>query len=726
MNKNIRAAFYYTLDFQKRVLVPIAQYFKDSLITNEPESLKNFQPDFVFTADYSCKFLSEYFKDENVFIMAVRHGAVNKYSEPEDDFCYADFVFGTEYEKKYLESGNVKPRMKFIVTGNPWVDETFRIPVRHIDQNNPTILFAPTYNPEISAAAVPGNKLYELLSKVFPNFDLIIKPHPAILDRRFEHLKKYEETFDDWLSYWKSLEKNCDNVQFISDPSESIGKYFVDTDILISDRSSLIWEFIILERPVLLYNSESEPELWSKYSTEYSIRNKIDVGPYYKDENQFLSHLKDIFKLHQEFYSERQRAYKDELFGNHQDEFSARRVAEEIFRIFEEEISNKIIEEAEHYIQNNHFDRAKEILNKACNYDKFKEDALNDLAYIEITSGNYNKALEYIQNTLAINPNNEIASNNLNYLIENQLADPIEIKTSLLKIFKTPLSLNKLSGFEHFVNYERKMKGEYLNREEFEKKLIPHNKENFTYNAYCIVCDDIVPLHVDFWNAYQNNGNKIPNWRERLVCPNCNLNNRMRLTYHIIKEKFPDFNELSVYATEQTTILFRLLKKLNPQLIGSEFLGNEVPSGYINQNGLRNEDFTHLSFKDEQFDLILSLEVLEHIPDYKKAISESFRVLKKNGKFLFTVPFNRNSRENIIRAKLNDDGSVNHILPPEYHGDPLNRTQGCLCYYHFGWEILEDLKEAGYNNAFALFTYSKEYGYLGGEQIFFIAEKGAE
>lgn len=722
MNKNLRAAFYYTLDFQKRVLTPIAQYFKNSLITNEPESLKTFRPDFVFTADYSCKFLSEYFKDENVFIMAVRHGAVNKYSEPEDDFCYADFVFGTEYEKKYLESGNIKPRMKFVVTGNPWVDETFRIPNRPINQNTPTILFAPTYNPEISAAAIPGNKLYELISKVFSDFNLIIKPHPAILDRRPEHLKKYEETFDQWLSYWKSLKDNFNNVRLIDDPSESIANFFAHADILISDRSSLIWEFIILERPVLLYNSEDEPELWNKYSTEYSIKNKIDVGPYYKDEDQFLSYLKDIFKLHHEFYSERQRVYKNELFGKYQDDFSAKRVADEISGIFENEISNRIIEEAEFCIQNNNFDRAREILNKACYYDKFKEDALNDLAYIEIISGDYDRAVEYLQTTLALNPNNDVAFSNLNYLIENQLADPTEIKTSLLKIFKTPLTLNKLSSFDDFVNYERMMRSEYKRRNEFERKLIPENQNEFTYNAYCIVCNHIVPLHVDFWNAYQNNGNKIPNWRERLVCPICGLNNRMRLTYHLIQELFPDFNKLTVYTTEQTTVLFQLLKKLNSQIFGSEFLGCEIARGEI-LNGIRNEDFTQLSFNDKQFDLIISLEVLEHIPDYKKALMESFRVLKKGGKFLFTVPFNRNMRNNLVRAELNNDGTINHILPPEYHGDPLSSTNSCLCFYHFGWELLDELKEAGFKTSYALFTYSKEYGYLGGEQIFFIAEK---
>lgn len=724
MDKNIRAAFYFTMDFQKRVLIPIANHFEERIITNDLNELKNFGPDFVFTADYSCKTLSEFFRNENVFIMAVRHGAVNKYSEPEDDFCYADFVFGTEYEKKYLESGNVKPQMKFVVTGNPWVDETFNIPRKELNINSPTILFAPTYNPEISAAAIPGNKLYDIISQAFSEFKLIIKPHPAILDRRFEHLKKYEKSFDEWITYWKYLEDNFQNVKFINDPSESISKFFVEADILISDRSSLIWEFIILERPVLLYHSNDQPELWSQVKTDLSIDNKLDVGVGYENINQFSDSLGKIFDLHENYYQKNQQNYRDEIFGNFQDGLSSFRVAQEIKKIYDEELSNNIIEVAESYIKNNSFEQANKLLNKALKYDKFKADALNDLAYLEIISENYNRALDHITETLTLNPNDEIAWNNLNYLLENDLIDGKKIHQILKTIFQVPLYIKKIFSFEDYLEYDKSMHVEYRERNEFEKKLIPENADEFTYNALCIACNKVVPLKVDFWNAYKNNGERIPNWRERLVCPTCNLNNRMRLTYHIIKELFPDFCSSSVYITEQTTALFNLLEKLNRNLIGSEYLGNSVSKGASNNYGIRNEDFTALSFKDEQFDLLISLEVLEHIPDYKKALNESYRVLNKKGKFLFTVPFNRNSKSNIIRAKIDNEGNMIHLLPPEYHGNPLNSKNDCLCYYHFGWKILDDLRDVGYESAYAVFSYSKEYGYLGGDQIFFIAEKG--
>jgi SAM-dependent methyltransferase len=52
-----------------------------------------------------------------------------------------------------------------------------------------------------------------------------------------------------------------------------------------------------------------------------------------------------------------------------------------------------------------------------------------------------------------------------------------------------------------------------------------------------------------------------------------------------------------------------------------------------------DEDIQHLSFADAQFDLMICLEVLEHVRDPFAASREMVRVLKNNGKLLLTVPF---------------------------------------------------------------------------------------
>jgi len=46
----------------------------------------------------------------------------------------------------------------------------------------------------------------------------------------------------------------------------------------------------------------------------------------------------------------------------------------------------------------------------------------------------------------------------------------------------------------------------------------------------------------------------------------------------------------------------------------------------------------NLPFKDESFDLVLALDLLEHLPDDIKGLSEMYRVLKVGGNALITVP----------------------------------------------------------------------------------------
>ena len=46
-----------------------------------------------------------------------------------------------------------------------------------------------------------------------------------------------------------------------------------------------------------------------------------------------------------------------------------------------------------------------------------------------------------------------------------------------------------------------------------------------------------------------------------------------------------------------------------------------------------------LPFEDNSFDTIFSTQVMEHVADFHGMASESFRVLRKNGYGIFTMPF---------------------------------------------------------------------------------------
>lgn len=49
-------------------------------------------------------------------------------------------------------------------------------------------------------------------------------------------------------------------------------------------------------------------------------------------------------------------------------------------------------------------------------------------------------------------------------------------------------------------------------------------------------------------------------------------------------------------------------------------------------------DACELPFKKDFFDVVVAFDVLEHISNHKSAIKEIYRVLKKNGFFVFSVP----------------------------------------------------------------------------------------
>jgi SAM-dependent methyltransferase len=68
---------------------------------------------------------------------------------------------------------------------------------------------------------------------------------------------------------------------------------------------------------------------------------------------------------------------------------------------------------------------------------------------------------------------------------------------------------------------------------------------------------------------------------------------------------------------------------------GPRFAANRVPGASFYQL-----DACRMPFEDE-FDIILALDVLEHIEDDEKAISEMYRSLRKGGRLIVTVPQHR-------------------------------------------------------------------------------------
>ena len=245
-----------------------------------------------------------------------------------------------------------------------------------------------------------------------------------------------------------------------------------------------------------------------------------------------------------------------------------------------------------------------------------------------------------------------------------------------------------------------------------------HSRHAFTFPAYCAACERVTKMQLSwFFGGGSNLAPSIhPAWTETAACEECGLNSRMRALVEFLKTRSDLSGVRKAYVAEQVTPLFQKLKKIFPSLTGSEYMGAEHKSGdmvmkWRNLSRIRHEDLTALSFADGEFDLAMTLDVFEHIPVYRKAFAELSRVLAPGGRLVFTIPFFFDLETTRVRATVGAEGIIHH-LPPEIHGNPVAEG-GSLCFQNFGWDILVDLRKAGFSDAMASMYWGPWQGHLG-------------
>jgi SAM-dependent methyltransferase len=256
------------------------------------------------------------------------------------------------------------------------------------------------------------------------------------------------------------------------------------------------------------------------------------------------------------------------------------------------------------------------------------------------------------------------------------------------------------------------------------ERLICENladRESWTLHGVCQVCGRAVLFKGD-WNS--STGQTV-NFRERLVCPGCNLNSRMRFMAHLLRvvtRVAPPHGPTYLY--EQVTPFFAWARRALPgTVIGSEYLGRDVASG-TTVLGVRHEDALCLSFRDASLGTIVSNDVFEHVPDIERCLAECTRVLSPGGRLYFSIPFYEGAKT--VQRAAKRGGEIVEFLPPQYHRNPVD-PKGSLVFYEYGWDVLEACRRAGFAEAYALGYWSLLYGYLGrGLQIMFVAETSQE
>ena len=281
-----------------------------------------------------------------------------------------------------------------------------------------------------------------------------------------------------------------------------------------------------------------------------------------------------------------------------------------------------------------------------------------------------------------------------------------------------PLLYSKIRTYEEFKEYRSNYK---LHRSLVESRIVNEHKNDKKWHqiGFCELCERDTLFELDW--TLSKNGNL--NFRGILTCQYCKLPNRKRFMLSYLKKILTRYSYANVFMYESVTKLFKYAQSNfhNANIIGSEFFGYDKKSGEL-IDGIRHEDALNLSLFDESVDIIVSNDVFEHIPNYKKGLSEAYRVLKQNGLLLISIPFLVDNMKTKQRAILKNN-QIEHILPPEYHSNPIS-NDGSLVFFDYGWDFLKFLKNSGFHDVYMLSYYDMFYGYIGnGMQFIFVAEK---
>lgn len=216
------------------------------------------------------------------------------------------------------------------------------------------------------------------------------------------------------------------------------------------------------------------------------------------------------------------------------------------------------------------------------------------------------------------------------------------------------------------------------------------------YTGRCFLCEsDVVFVKRD--SAFRS-----------LQCPDCKSLSRNRSVWHALTSEFPRWRDLSIHegSSGWDRVSQRLVAECK-NYTSSQYrddlpLGELVSDTKLPCKKYFVQNFEKQTFLDEQFDVVVTQDVFEHIFDPRSAVREIARTLRPGGGTIMSVPVVRRFGPSQRRADL-INGVIKHYLPEEYHGNPVGDHKS-LVTIDWGYDIV-----AHFNSFSDLYFYMQTF-----------------
>ena len=199
--------------------------------------------------------------------------------------------------------------------------------------------------------------------------------------------------------------------------------------------------------------------------------------------------------------------------------------------------------------------------------------------------------------------------------------------------------------------------------------------------------------------------------RETYPCTNCKASLREREHALAILDTYAnckassirdlastdDFNELKIFEPGTAGMLRKFICHL-PHYQQSVYMPEKESQVFKpNTSNIQHQDLEALTFEDNEFDLVITSDIMEHVRNPWIAFTEIHRVLKPGGHHIFTIPLQKPMPISTTpRVELGDNPEDDiYVLPKRYHGD--GRGGKSIVYNDFGSDIVERLCSIGFN-----------------------------
>ena len=198
------------------------------------------------------------------------------------------------------------------------------------------------------------------------------------------------------------------------------------------------------------------------------------------------------------------------------------------------------------------------------------------------------------------------------------------------------------------------------------------------------------PLEVDYINRQQG-----------FSCTACGNNLRSMALAAAILHIYNFSGTLAQFAESD---LDRTCKVLEINEAGglSPFL-RKLPNHHLVQ--YPEYDMMNLFLESETFDIVIHSDTLEHVPNPERGLFECRRVLRSNGKCVFTVPI---IVDRMTRSRIG--------LVPSYHGQSGIHAEDQVVYTEFGADVRRNVLKAGFRSCdFFSFEYPAALAMIAGQ-----------